>query len=87
LAAVEIVRRAQWNIFRVENEQINNVGKFRAVKEIPIPLEKVKLYPNFLYFQWLMFSDTNATDSSILVWKVCPLEAFLTNKSKLFILN
>jgi hypothetical protein len=23
LAAIEIIRRAQWNIFRVENEQIN----------------------------------------------------------------
>jgi len=30
LAAVEIVRRAQWNLFRLENEQLNNVGKYRA---------------------------------------------------------
>jgi hypothetical protein len=30
LAAVEISRRAQWNLFRLENEQINNVGKYRA---------------------------------------------------------
>ena len=29
LAAVEIFRRVQWNLFRVENEQINNVGKYR----------------------------------------------------------
>lgn len=31
LAAVEILRRAVWNLFRLENEQVNNVGRFRAV--------------------------------------------------------
>lgn len=38
LGAVEIMRRAQWNLFRLENEQLNNVGKFRAVNIlIPLP--------------------------------------------------
>ena len=32
LAVVEITRRAIWNIFRLENEQLNNCGKFRALK-------------------------------------------------------
>jgi hypothetical protein len=50
LAALEILRRAQWSIllfylhmltyidvFRVENEQLNNVGKYRAIN-IVVPL-------------------------------------------------
>ena len=38
LVAVEISRRAMWNIFRLENEQLNNCGRFRAVQDIPLPL-------------------------------------------------
>jgi len=35
LAIFEVFRRAIWNIFRLENEQIANVGKYRTVHEIP----------------------------------------------------
>ena len=28
---IEVVRRGVWNIFRMENEQLNNCGKFRYV--------------------------------------------------------
>eukprot|EP01122_Echinamoeba_exundans_P013346 TRINITY_DN581_c0_g1_i1.p1 TRINITY_DN581_c0_g1~~TRINITY_DN581_c0_g1_i1.p1 ORF type:complete len:942 (+),score=153.67 TRINITY_DN581_c0_g1_i1:915-3740(+) len=38
LALVEMTRRAVWNMFRLENEQLNNCGKFRAIKEVPLPL-------------------------------------------------
>jgi hypothetical protein len=38
LATVEVYRRCLWNVFRVENEQINNIGKFRAIKDMPLPL-------------------------------------------------
>jgi hypothetical protein len=38
LVAVEVSRRAMWNIFRLENEQLNNCGRFRAVQDIPLPL-------------------------------------------------
>lgn len=38
LVSVEVSRRAMWNIFRLENEQLNNCGKFRAVQDIPLPL-------------------------------------------------
>lgn len=44
---VEIMRRGFWNIFRMENEQVNNCGKFRlgcdeamknrATLEVPVP--------------------------------------------------
>ena len=44
---VEIMRRGFWNIFRMENEQVNNCGKFRCVwraamksratLEVPVP--------------------------------------------------
>ena len=39
-AFLEILRRAVWNIFRLENEHLNNCGRFRAVQEIPLPFEK-----------------------------------------------
>ena len=34
---LEIVRRCIWNVFRMENEQVNNCGKFRATLEVPLP--------------------------------------------------
>jgi len=38
IAAVEIYRRGQWNIFRLENEQINNIEKFHVLADVPLPL-------------------------------------------------
>ena len=38
LNVVEVFRRGMWNIFRVEFEMTNNMDKFRATKEIPLPL-------------------------------------------------
>mmetsp|Transcript_1317 Transcript_1317/g.1178 ORF Transcript_1317/g.1178 Transcript_1317/m.1178 type:complete len:203 (-) Transcript_1317:46-654(-) len=35
LAVMEIYRRAQWSLFRLENENINNYEKYRTVLEIP----------------------------------------------------
>uniref|UniRef100_A0A1J3K270 Phosphate transporter PHO1-like protein 7 n=1 Tax=Noccaea caerulescens TaxID=107243 RepID=A0A1J3K270_NOCCA len=37
LAFLEIIRRGIWNFFRLENEHLNNVGKFRAFKSVPLP--------------------------------------------------
>ncbi|CAN8304253.1 unnamed protein product [Cochlearia groenlandica] len=37
LAVLEIIRRGIWNFFRLENEHLNNVGKFRAFKSVPLP--------------------------------------------------
>jgi hypothetical protein len=37
LAAFEIMRRSIWNLFRLENEQLNNVGKFRAI-DVHVPI-------------------------------------------------
>lgn len=35
-----IIRRFVWNFFRLENEHLNNCGKFRAVRDISIaPIE------------------------------------------------
>ena len=33
----EVLRRGMWSLFRVENEHCNNVGKFRASRDIPLP--------------------------------------------------
>ncbi|KAG0055576.1 hypothetical protein BGZ83_008187 [Gryganskiella cystojenkinii] len=37
LALLEVLRRWQWNFFRLENEHLNNCGQFRAIKDIPLP--------------------------------------------------
>ncbi|KAL5722927.1 Phosphate transporter PHO1 3 [Ranunculus cassubicifolius] len=37
VASLEIIRRGIWNFFRLENEHLNNVGKYRAFKSIPLP--------------------------------------------------
>ena len=31
------ISRIQWNVFRLENEHVNNCGMFRATKDIPLP--------------------------------------------------
>uniref|UniRef100_A0A2M4AJ02 Putative small molecule transporter n=1 Tax=Anopheles triannulatus TaxID=58253 RepID=A0A2M4AJ02_9DIPT len=39
-APLEVFRRFVWNFFRLENEHLNNCGKFRAVRDISIaPLD------------------------------------------------
>ncbi|KAG8659546.1 phosphate transporter PHO1 homolog 9 isoform X2 [Manihot esculenta] len=37
VACLEILRRGIWNFFRLENEHLNNVGKYRAFKSVPFP--------------------------------------------------
>ncbi|KAI9072623.1 hypothetical protein K1719_045419 [Acacia pycnantha] len=41
LASLEVIRRGLWNFFRLENEHLNNAGKFRAVKTVPLPFHEV----------------------------------------------
>ncbi|KAF8378490.1 hypothetical protein HHK36_029832 [Tetracentron sinense] len=41
LAALEVIRRGQWNFYRLENEHLNNSGKFRAIKTVPLPFHEV----------------------------------------------
>ncbi|KAL0287507.1 UNVERIFIED_CONTAM: Phosphate transporter [Sesamum calycinum] len=36
-SCLEILRRGLWNFFRLENEHLNNVGKYRAFKSVPLP--------------------------------------------------
>ncbi|KAK6914124.1 EXS, C-terminal [Dillenia turbinata] len=37
MASLEVIRRGHWNFYRLENEHLNNCGKFRAVKAVPLP--------------------------------------------------
>ncbi|KAK9067211.1 hypothetical protein SSX86_014537 [Deinandra increscens subsp. villosa] len=46
VASLEIIRRGLWNFFRLENEHLNNVGKFRAVKSVPLPFSYEDGYKN-----------------------------------------
>lgn len=36
-SCLEILRRGIWSFFRLENEHVNNVGKYRAFKSVPLP--------------------------------------------------
>ncbi|KAM7280641.1 hypothetical protein ACFE04_007775 [Oxalis oulophora] len=40
LASLEVIRRGHWNFYRLENEHLNNAGKFRAVKTVPLPFRE-----------------------------------------------
>jgi xenotropic and polytropic retrovirus receptor 1 len=40
LASSEVIRRGHWNFYRLENEHLNNVGKYRAVKAVPLPFRE-----------------------------------------------
>ncbi|KAJ6718311.1 XENOTROPIC AND POLYTROPIC RETROVIRUS RECEPTOR 1-RELATED [Salix purpurea] len=42
VASLEIIRRGMWNFFRLENEHLNNVGKYRAFKSVPLPFDTVE---------------------------------------------
>ncbi|KAH7345008.1 hypothetical protein B0J17DRAFT_637954 [Rhizoctonia solani] len=36
-AILEMLRRVQWNFFRLENEHIGNADQFRVTREVPLP--------------------------------------------------
>ncbi|CAE6469773.1 unnamed protein product [Rhizoctonia solani] len=36
-AVLEMLRRVQWNFFRLENEHIGNADQFRVTREVPLP--------------------------------------------------
>lgn len=36
LCPFEVFRRFMWNFFRLENEHLNNCGKFRAIRDISV---------------------------------------------------
>ncbi|KAK8993759.1 hypothetical protein V6N11_007979 [Hibiscus sabdariffa] len=42
VASLEIIRRGVWNFFRLENEHLNNAGKYRAFKSVPLPFNYVE---------------------------------------------
>lgn len=41
MASLEVIRRGHWNFYRLENEHLNNVGKFRAVNIVPLPFREL----------------------------------------------
>ncbi|KAJ3672137.1 hypothetical protein LUZ60_006858 [Juncus effusus] len=43
LASLEVIRRGHWNYYRLENEHLNNVGKYRAVKTVPLPFREMEM--------------------------------------------
>ncbi|CAA0822449.1 Phosphate transporter PHO1 homolog 1 [Striga hermonthica] len=49
LAALEVVRRGVWNFYRLENEHLNNTGKYRAVKIVPLPFHELTPIPEIVF--------------------------------------
>ncbi|KAK9182951.1 hypothetical protein WN944_026099 [Citrus x changshan-huyou] len=41
MASLEVIRRGHWNFYRLENEHLSDVGKFRAVKAVPLPFREM----------------------------------------------
>lgn len=39
VALGELIRRFQWNFFRLENEHLSNCGQFRVIKQVPLPFD------------------------------------------------
>ncbi|KIV93148.1 hypothetical protein PV10_04386 [Exophiala mesophila] len=39
VSLAEVLRRGMWSLFRVENEHCNNVGKFRASRDMQLPYD------------------------------------------------
>ena len=39
IALSEVLRRGMWTLFRVENEHCNNVGRYRASRDVPLPYD------------------------------------------------
>ena len=61
LAVVEVFRRFVWNFFRLENEHLNNCGRYRATKEIAVPFEYLASRPMaFGSYHETEFSDSDA---------------------------
>jgi len=34
---LEVLRRWQWNFYRLENEHLGNMDQYRATREVPLP--------------------------------------------------
>ncbi|KAJ3057519.1 hypothetical protein HK097_004041 [Rhizophlyctis rosea] len=43
-ALLELFRRFVWSIFRMENEHTNNIGRYRAVTDVPLPF-RINIVP------------------------------------------
>ncbi|KAJ9120852.1 hypothetical protein QFC22_002786 [Naganishia vaughanmartiniae] len=41
-AAAEMLRRWQWNFFRVETEQVGNTDQYRVTREVPLPYHRLR---------------------------------------------
>jgi len=38
-AMLEMLRRWQWNFFRLENEHLGNMDQYRVTREVPLPYQ------------------------------------------------
>ncbi|KAG9313638.1 EXS family protein/ERD1/XPR1/SYG1 family protein [Chiua virens] len=39
VGTLEVLRRVQWNFFRLENEHLGNVDQYRVTREVPLPYD------------------------------------------------
>lgn len=45
VGSFEVIRRFIWNIFRLDNEQLNNAGEYLPIRDIPLPFETSHFKP------------------------------------------
>lgn len=54
LCPLEVFRRFMWNFFRLENEHLNNCGKFRAIRDISVaPMDCSDQVGYFMWLSWI----------------------------------
>ncbi|KAH7887084.1 EXS-domain-containing protein [Phlebopus sp. FC_14] len=45
-AALEMLRRVQWNFYRLENEHLGNMDQYRVTREVPLPYSFDMMHSN-----------------------------------------
>ncbi|KAI0278093.1 EXS family-domain-containing protein [Russula aff. rugulosa BPL654] len=45
VALLEVLRRSQWNVYRLENEHLGNMDQYRITREVPLPYSFDEIIP------------------------------------------
>jgi len=45
VALLEVLRRSQWNVYRLENEHLGNMDQYRITREVPLPYSFDEIQP------------------------------------------
>jgi hypothetical protein len=76
-AIAEIVRRAMWSVFRLENEHLHNTAGYRKVKHIPLHFDTVptkSIKPVMPRPRWQIFLEASVFVAVVVVVLVVAIE-------------